>query len=56
MPSPIPHPWPAGLGVASHGATAGLQLRHDHGSPHMSDHFQAEIALLGMGSFPAFVR
>jgi len=34
----------------------GLQLRHDHGSAFMSDHFQEEIRFLGMESSPAFVR
>jgi putative transposase len=34
----------------------GLVLRHDHGSPYMSDHFQKEIAFLGIESSPAFVR
>src|ERR1700749_4885524 len=34
----------------------GLKLRHDHGSQYMSDHFQKEIAFLGMESSPAFVR
>jgi len=34
----------------------GLKLRHDHGSQHMSDHFQKEIAFLGIESSPAFVR
>ena len=38
-------------------ATAqGLRLRHDHGSQYMSDHFQAELAFLGIESSPAFVR
>jgi putative transposase len=40
-----------GAGVAS-----GLRLRHDHGSQFVSDHFQAEIAFLGVESSPAFVR
>jgi transposase InsO family protein len=35
---------------------SGLQLRHDHGSQFMSDHFQREIRFLGMESSPAFVR
>ena len=35
---------------------AGLALRHDHGSQYMSDHFQAELAFLGIASSPAFVR
>jgi putative transposase len=34
----------------------GLSLRHDHGSQYMSDHFQKEIAFLGIESSPAFVR
>lgn len=33
-----------------------LALRHDHGSQYMSDHFQKEIAFLGIKSSPAFVR
>ena len=33
-----------------------LTLRHDHGSQYMSDHFQQEIAFLGIQSSPAFVR
>lgn len=34
----------------------GLGVRHDHGSPYMSDHFQKELAFLGIDSSPAFVR
>lgn len=34
----------------------GLKIRHDHGSQYMSDHFQKEIAFLGIESSPAFVR
>lgn len=34
----------------------GLAIRHDHGSQYMSDHFQKEIAFLGINSSPAFVR
>ena len=34
----------------------GLAVRHDHGSQYMSDHFQQEIACLGIASSPAFVR
>lgn len=37
-------------------ATAGLCIRHDHGSQYMSDHFQKEFRFLGMESSPAFVR
>jgi putative transposase len=35
---------------------AGLALRHDHGSPFMSDLFQTELRFLGIASSPAFVR
>ena len=34
----------------------GLALRHDHRSQYMSDHFQKELAFLGIESSPAFVR
>ena len=34
----------------------GLAVRHDYGSQYMSDHFQKEIAFLGIESSPAFVR
>jgi len=34
----------------------GLSVRHDHGSQYMSEHFQKEIAFLGINSSPAFVR
>ena len=34
----------------------GLAIRHDHGSQYMSDHFQKEMAFLGIESSPAFVR
>jgi putative transposase len=33
-----------------------LAVRHDHGSQYMSDHFQKELAFLGIESSPAFVR
>jgi len=42
-------------GFAKHIAQ-GLAVRHDHGSQYMSDHFQKEIAFLGIESSPAFVR
>jgi len=35
---------------------SGLSVRHDHGSQYMSEHFQKEIAFLGIDSSPAFVR
>jgi putative transposase len=37
-------------------AARGLTVRHDHGSQHMSDAFQKELAFLGVESSPAFVR
>jgi putative transposase len=33
----------------------GLAVRHDHGSQYMADHFQKELAFLGIESSPAFV-
>jgi transposase InsO family protein len=38
------------------GIAGGLQIRHDHGSQFMSDHFQKETPFLCMESSPAFVR
>jgi transposase InsO family protein len=38
------------------GVASGLAVRHDHGSQYMSDHFQDELAFLGIESSPAFVR
>ncbi len=38
------------------GIAVGVMLRHDHGSPMMSDDFQREIRFLGLESSPAFVR
>ena len=38
------------------GVAEGLLLRHDHGSQFVSNHFQSEIAFLGIESSPAFVR
>jgi transposase InsO family protein len=32
----------------------GLAVRHDHGSQYLSEHFQKEIAFLGIESSPAF--
>ena len=66
-PTP-PRDWPAcrarptRQGVRRHfGGTArdsarDLALRQDHGSQYMSDHFQKELAFLGIDSSPAFVR
>ncbi len=44
------------FGAFSSLSATGLQLRHDHGSVYMSDHFQNEIRFLGIQSSPAFVR
>jgi putative transposase len=44
------------FGGFAKGVAGGLAIRHDHGSQYMSDHFQKEIAFLGMESSPAFVR
>ena len=33
-----------------------LSLRHDHGSPFVSDHFQKELEFAGVSSSPAYVR
>ena len=37
-------------------AAQGLAIRHDHGSQYMSDHFQKELAFLGIESSPPFVQ
>ena len=53
---------PIRLGVRQHfggfapAIARGLAVRHDHGSQYMSDHFQKELAFLGIDSSPAFVR
>ena len=44
------------FGAIDRGVAEGLALRHDHGSNYMSADFQAEIAFLGVGSSPSFVR
>lgn len=44
------------LGCFGAQVAGGIQLRHDHGSQFISDHFQREIAFLGFESSPAFVR
>jgi transposase InsO family protein len=44
------------FGAIGRGVAGGLTLRHDHGSNHMSGDFRDEIAFLGTGSSPAFVR
>jgi putative transposase len=44
------------FGGFAKGVARGLTVRHDHGSQSMSDHFQQEIAFLGVESSPAFVR
>jgi putative transposase len=44
------------FGGFAQGVAKGLAVRHDHGSQYMSDHFQNELAFLGIESSPAFVR
>jgi transposase InsO family protein len=44
------------FGAFGKGIARGLAVRHDHGSQYMSDHFQKELAFLGIESSPAFVR
>ena len=44
------------FGGFAQGIAKGLAVRHDHGSQYMSDHFQKELAFLGIDSSPAFVR
>jgi putative transposase len=53
---------PIRQGVRTHfggfgeGIVHGLKLRHDNGSQFVSNHFQDEIAFLGLESSPSFVR
>src|SRR5262249_43561806 len=44
------------FGGFEQGIASGLAIRHDHGSAYMSDDFQRELAFLGIGSSPSFVR
>jgi len=44
------------FGAFAEGIACGLKLRHDHGSPFLSDDFQSEIRFLGIESSPALVR
>ena len=44
------------FGIYAEDVATGLSLRHDHGSQFLSDHFQTELAFLGIVSSPAFVR
>ena len=44
------------FGTYTQQVAAGLSLRHDHGSQFLSDHYQTELAFLGIESSPAFVR
>jgi transposase InsO family protein len=44
------------FGGFAKGIARGLAVRHDHGSQYVSHDFQREIAFLGIGSSPAFVR
>ena len=44
------------FGGMARDSARGLAVRHDHGSQYMSDHFQKELAFLGIDGSPAFVR
>jgi putative transposase len=44
------------FGAIGQGVSAGLSIRHDHGSQYMSGDFQKELRFLGATSSPAFVR
>jgi len=44
------------LGGYAEGIAHDLSLRHDHGSPYLSDDFQRELRFLGITSSPSFVR
>jgi putative transposase len=44
------------FGAFGKAVARGLAVRHDHGSQYMSDHFQKELAFLGIASSPAFIR
>jgi hypothetical protein len=44
------------FGAFAKDAARGLSVRHDHGSQYMSDHFQKELACLGIERSPALVR
>ena len=44
------------FGAFGKAVARGLAVRHDHGSQYMSDHFQKELAFLGVESSPAFIR
>lgn len=44
------------FGSCTAAIAAGIKLRHDCGSAYLSQHFQNEIAFLGLESSPAFVR
>jgi transposase InsO family protein len=43
-------------GTDATSAGKGLSLRHDHGSPFVSDQFQKELKFAGVSSSPAYVR
>jgi putative transposase len=42
------------FGVFGKDVARGLSVRHDHGSQYTSDHFQEELAFLGIERSPAF--
>ena len=53
---PIPQGGRRHFGGMARDSARSLAVRHDHGSPSMSDHFQKELAFLGIDSSPAFLR
>jgi transposase InsO family protein len=44
------------FGYVGADAARGVSLRHDHGSPFMSEHFQNQLRFFGMAPSFAFVR
>jgi len=44
------------VGAYGRDVAAGLKVRHDHGSPFVSEHYRGESRFLGIESSPAFVR
>lgn len=44
------------FGPLSPAIAEGLTLRHDNGPQYLSDHFQQEVAFLGIESSPSFIR
>jgi transposase InsO family protein len=55
-PEPIRQGVRQNFGGFSQAIAHGLAVRHYHRSQYISDHFQKELAFLGIESSPAFVR